>query len=165
MMTRKQHRQKVATYKYRQKTAGVLIFFTGILILILVSSVSAAQDYQFIDPENLKIRLDTNEPLILVDIQKKSDYQEHHFFDSLQTSAYPVKTGPDTQSLDQAVQVYEKKQEDIIIIGPRGGRACLRTHDYLVSKGIPAQKIYILKGGIKDWPYPAMLFNTLGGCG
>jgi rhodanese-related sulfurtransferase len=104
-------------------------------------------------------------PTILVDIQNKNAYQEHHFYNSIITYAYPARTELDTQSLVQALRMYEQTQNDVVIIGPRGGRACTRTHDFLVKRGIPAEKIFILKGGIRDWPYKEMLLDLKGGCG
>ncbi|MDH3328651.1 MAG: rhodanese-like domain-containing protein [Desulfobulbaceae bacterium] len=148
----------------RVKIIRRLIWLTGLLALLLVSLTAGAADYKFIDPENFKIRLDTNEPTILVDIQKKNAYREHHFYGSIRTFAYPAKTELDTQSLVQAVRIYEQTQNDVVIIGPRGGRACKRTYDFLVTRGIPGEKIYILTGGINHWPYKEMLLDIKGGC-
>jgi len=121
----------------------------------------AQETYEY--PEGLKIRLENREPTILVDIQKKNAFREHHFYGSISIHAYPAKTELDTQSLIQAVHMYEQTRNDMAIIGPRGGRACQRTYDYLVSKGVPAGNISILRGGIKRWPYPDMLLSIKGG--
>lgn len=147
-----------------KKRTRRLVWLTGTLVLLLVSLAAGAVDYKFMDPEDFKIRIDTQEPTILVDIQKKNAYKEHHFYGSIRTFAYPAKTELDTQSLVQAVRMYEQTHNDIVIIGPRGARACQRTHDFLVTRGIPIEKIYILKGGIKYWPYREMLLNIKGGC-
>lgn len=143
---------------------GRRICLTGLLVLILASWAAAEVDYKYMDPEDLKIRLDTHEPTILVDIQKKNAFREHHFYGSIKTYAYPAKTELDTQSLVQAVHMYEQTQNKIVIIGPRGGRASKRTYDYLVSRGVPEDHISILRGGIKSWPYPEMLLDIKGGC-
>ena len=148
-----------------EKITRRMICLTGAFVLLLVAFAAGAADYKFMDPEDLKIRLDTKEPLILVDIQKENAYKEHHFYGSIRTYAYPARTELDTQSLVQAVRVYEQTQNDVVIIGPRGGRACMRAHDFLVTRGIPTEKIYILEGGIRDWPYREMLLNLVGGCG
>jgi len=137
----------------------------GPLVFLIAASAAATDQYKYIDPEELKIRIETSQPTILVDIQKKNAFLEHHFYGSIRTYAYPAKTELDTQSLIQAVRVFEQTGNMVVIIGPRGGRACKRSQDYLVSRGIPAEKIYILRGGIKSWPYPDMLLNLQGGCG
>ena len=136
----------------------------GVLVLLTASLAMGEDEYKYMDPADLKIRLDTDVPTILVDIQKKNAYLEHHFYGSIRTYAYPARTELDTQSLVQAVNLYEQTQNDIVIIGPRGGKASKRTQDFLVSRGIPVEKIYILKGGIREWPYKEMLLNLLGGC-
>lgn len=143
---------------------GRLFCLTGLLVLLLASPAAAEVDYQYMEPEDLKIRLDTHEPTILVDIQKKNAFREHHFYGSIRTYAYPARTEFDTESLIQAVHIYEKTRNDMVIIGPRGGRATKRTYDHLVSRGVPGENIFILKGGIKNWPYPEMLLNIKGGC-
>lgn len=142
----------------------LLVRLTAMLAVLLFAAAAAAAEYRYMDPEDLKIRIDTHQPTILVDIQKKNAFREHHFYGSIRTYAYPVRTEFDTESLIQAVHMHEQTQDDIVIIGPRGGRASKRTQDYLVSRGVPAASIYILKGGIKDWPYPDMLLNIKGGC-
>jgi rhodanese-related sulfurtransferase len=141
-----------------------LIYFISACALLFVCSPVIASDYKLIEPDDFKIRLDTKQPTILVDIQKKNAYKEHHFYGSIRTFAYPAKTDMDKESLVQAVRMYETSQNDVVIIGPRGGRASQRSHDFLITRGIPEDKIYILNGGIKNWPYKEMLLDIKGGC-
>lgn len=148
-----------------KRLAAMLLVFTGTLFVLMTASAIADEDYKYMDPEDFKIRMETKEPTILVDIQKRNAYLEHHFYGSIRTYAYPAKTELDTESLYQAVRVFEQTQDDVVIIGPRGGRACKRAQDYLVSRGIPVEKIFILKGGISKWPFRDMLLNLQGGCG
>ncbi len=142
-----------------------LIYIFCAIVLLLGSSPVIAAEYKLMDPADLKIRLDSKQPTILVDIQKKNAYKEHHFYGSIRTFAYPAKTDLDKQSLVQAVRMYDTTQNDVVVIGPRGGRASQRSHDFLITRGIPEEKIYILEGGIKKWPYKEMLLNIKGGCG
>jgi molybdopterin synthase sulfurtransferase len=142
-----------------------------IVVFVLVSAVPAmyapvfAFAYNLMEPEDLKIRLDSSQTLILLDIQPENDYREHHFYGSLATFAYPVKTELETRNLEQAVSVYRETRLDIVIISPRGGRAAQRTHDFLIGSGVPEAQLFILKGGIRQWPYREMLLNTRLGCG
>ncbi len=141
-----------------------LIYLAGVFVLLVAVSPVIASDYKFMEPADFKVRLDTKTPTIIVDIQKKNAYKEHHFYGSVRTFAYPAKTDMDKESLFQAVRLYETTQNEVVIVGPRGGRASQRSHDYLVTRGIPEEKIFILKGGIRKWPYKEMLLNIKGGC-
>ena len=140
-------------------------FLAALLLLIITCSpLYAAKTYNLMEPDDLKVIMDTKQPVILVDIQKKNAYKEHHFYGSIRTFAYPAKTDTDKDSLVQAVTMYNTNQDKVVIIGPRGGRASKRSYDFLVDKGIPEENMFILKGGIKQWPYKEMLLNIKGGC-
>jgi len=140
------------------------IFLAFVISVILSYTPTLASAYNLMEPDALKVRLETKEPTILVDIQPKNAYKEHHFFGSVRTYAYPAKTEVDTQSLVQAVRMFESYGNDVVIISPRGGRASRRTFDFLITRGIPEEKLFILKGGIREWPFKEMLLNIKGGC-
>lgn len=136
-----------------------------LLLLFMLSIPAIALAYNIMTAEELKIRIETKEPTILLDIQKKTAYKEHHFYGSIRTFAYPAKTDKDLESVMQAVRMYEQTGNIIVIIGPRGGRASQRTVEYLLTRRVPEDKIFILEGGIREWPYKEMLLNIKGGCG
>ena len=115
--------------------------------------------FNMMTPDELKARLDAKQPTILLDIQKKNAYKEHHFYGSIRTYAYPAKTDTDLQSAVQGVRKHDQTGNDVIIIGPRGGKASQRTVGFLITRGIPEEKIFILQGGIKKWPHPKMLLG------
>lgn len=140
------------------------IFLTCILTVFMTGLPILAFAYNMMEAGDLKVRIETKEPTTLVDIQPKNAYKEHHFYGSVRTYAYPAKTEMDTQSLVQAVRMYESYGNDLVIISPRGGRASKRTYDFLITRGVPEEKIFILKGGLREWPYPEMLLNIKGGC-
>jgi rhodanese-related sulfurtransferase len=139
-------------------------FFATMIMLFMMTIPGFAQAFNMMTAEELKVRLDTKVPTILLDIQKKNAYKEHHFYGSIRTYAYPAKTDSDLESAVQAVRMHEQTGNDVIIIGPRGGRASQRTTDFLITRGLPEEKIFILKGGLKKWPYKKMLLNIKGGC-
>lgn len=145
---------------YKQKT----IFAIIVMLFMICSIPGLALAYNMMPADDLKVRLDTKNPTILLDIQKKNAYKEHHFYGSIRTYAYPAKTDSDLESAVQGVRMHEKTGNDVVIIGPRGGRASKRTFDFLVTRGIPEDKVFILTGGIKKWPYKKMLLNIKGGC-
>jgi rhodanese-related sulfurtransferase len=140
------------------------IILTCTVFLVLAGMPALGLAYNLMGPEDLKLRIDSGQPPILVDIQPKNAFNEHHFFGSIRTYAYPAKTEKDTDSLVQAVRMYKSTGNEVIIIGPRGGRAEQRAHNFLAGRGIPEGKLYILKGGIGAWPYKEMLQNIRGGC-
>ena len=142
----------------------VKIILICLAALLLVSMPILSLAYSLMEAEDLKLRLDAKQPTILVDIQPKNAYNEHHFYGAIRTFAYPAKTETDTESLVQAVRMYESTGNEVVIIGPRGGRPEQRSLDFLVSRGIPEEKLFILKGGINSWPYKEMLLNLQGGC-
>ncbi|MDW7773699.1 MAG: rhodanese-like domain-containing protein [Desulfobulbaceae bacterium] len=148
-----------------KKVAGCLVFLAGIIFPALLPLTAGADEYKFMGPGDLKVRLEMHEPMILVDIQEKNAYLEHHFYGSISTRAFPVRTESDTQGLAEAVQLYKQTRHVIVIIGPRGGGASQRAQDFLISRGIPGEDIHILEGGIREWPYREMLLNLQGGCG
>ena len=147
----------------RRRIILTLVFSLAMMIAA-PAFASSSSSYNYMEPEDLKVRLDTSQPTILVDIQPKNAYKEHHFYGSIRTFAYPAKTERDTQSLVQAVRMHETTGNDVVIISPRGGRASRRSYDFLVTRGIPEEKLFILKGGIRKWPYKKMLLNIKGGC-
>ena len=97
---------------------------TALLIMIIPGTALA---YNMMTADELKQRLDSKEPLILLDIQNKNAYKEHHFYGSVMTYAYPAKTDKDLESAMQGVRMYEQTGNPVVIIGPRGGRPSQRT--------------------------------------
>lgn len=140
---------------YRQKAIFATI---GMLYMISIPGIVLA--FNMMSADELKVRLETKQPTILLDIQKQNAYLEHHFYGSIRTYAYPAKTDTDLQSVVQAVRMYEQNGNDVVIIGPRGGKASQRTVDFLITRRIPEEKIFILQGGIREWPYKEMLLNN-----
>ena len=140
-----------------------IVILTGFLVFFLTMP-AVALAYNMMKADELKVRIETKQPTILLDIQKKNAYKEHHFFGSIRTFAYPAKTDMQLESAVQGVRMHQQTGDDVVIIGPRGGRAAKRTFDFLVTRGIPEEKIFILEGGIREWPYKKMLLNIKGGC-
>ena len=139
---------------FQQKAILVTI---GMLFMISVPGLVFA--FNMMTADELKVRLETKQPTILLDIQKKNAYKEHHFYGSVRTYAYPSKTDTDLQSVVQGVRMYEQSGNDVVIIGPRGGKASQRTVDFLTTRSIPEEKIFILQGGIRNWPHKEMLLS------
>ncbi len=135
-----------------------------VLLLGLVVATAEAAELNYMDAASLKERLSSKKPLVLADIQKPHDFKKHHFFAAVETDAYPVKSASDKGKLDVVRHMFQKTGNNVIVIGPRGGSASERAAKSLIELGIPAEKVFILKGGIKKWPDQEMLLDVAGGC-
>jgi hypothetical protein len=108
--------------------------------------------------------LDSKDPVIIADIQKSNDFKMHYFFSAVETDSYPVKSDAEKAKLSKIVTLYKKSGNVIVIVGPRGGSGAKRAQAYLLEHNVPAEKIFILKGGIKGWPYKEMFIDVSTGC-
>ena len=123
------------------------------LVFGLVPSVFAA-NYSYVSADKLKGWLEAGKSVELVDIQEAKDFAQHHIKGSVETNGYPVKSTEDKQRLEIALQKsQEQNYEAIVVVCPRGKGGAKRTYDYLASKGVPVEKLYILTGGMQKWPY------------
>ncbi len=129
------------------------LFVILAMIVGLAPLVSAA-DYQYVTAEQLNGWLEAARPVELVDIQEAKDFASHHIKGSVETNAYPVKSDKDKQGLKLALeQSLDQDYEAIVIVCPRGKGGAKRTYDHMVDKGVPAGKLFILAGGMANWPY------------
>jgi len=68
-----------------------------------------------------------------------------------------VETEAQRTMIDPAVAAYTKLGHDVVVVCPRGGGGAKRCYSYLKSRGVPKNKLTILKGRVAKWPYRAML--------
>ena len=141
-----------------KKTTGLV----AILFLMIAGIAPAGIEYNFIDSDSLIKFLQEKKPVHLVDIQKKNDFLQHHFSKSHETAAYPVKSEQDMSRINEVIPDLQATDNPVVIIGPRGTRAAGRAYAYLLEQGIAAQRLTILKNGIRGWPAPELLLNTSG---
>ncbi|MEA2115093.1 MAG: rhodanese-like domain-containing protein [Thermodesulfobacteriota bacterium] len=132
------------------------------LFLMIAGIATAGIEYNYIDSDSLMISLQEKESVHLVDIQKKNDFLQHHFFGSVVTDAYPVKSEQDMSRIKEIIPDLQATDKPVVIIGPRGTRAAGRAYEYLLEQGIAAQRLAILQKGIRGWPAPEILLNTSG---
>jgi rhodanese-related sulfurtransferase len=139
--------------------------FVFVAIFWLLCTVSAsAGTLNIISSSDFKEMLDTQEPVIIADIQKTNNFRKHHFYAAIETNAYPVKTSSQRKKLETIVKMFEKTGDPIVIVGPRGTSGSKRACEYLQEEGVPQDKIFLLKGGIREWPYKELLMDIAGGC-
>lgn len=129
-------------------------------LLCLFNVAAIFEKFNYLEPDQFKQWLETNKPMIIVDIQDKASFAAHHFPGSIETNAFPVKTDAEKKQIDQAVAAYKANGHDVVVICPRGGGGAKRCYSYLKSQGVPEGKLTILKGGADNWPYRDMLISN-----
>lgn len=121
--------------------------------LLLTSSLSLAESYNYISAEQMKTKITSGNDVIVVDIQEEKDFNQHHLPGSIATYAYPVKTDSERAAIDKAVAKYEETGQQVVIVCPRGKGGAKRCYDYMKSKNVPEAKLTILENGMGGWPY------------
>jgi len=140
---------------------------TSIFILVLAlalvvtgctsnTNTPAENTYNYYTAEQTKKAIENNEDIILLDIQVEEEWNAHHIKGAIPTHAYPVKTDEDKAKLDEVLPHLEGEQP-IIVICPSGAGGAQRTIDYLGTKGIDSDRLFILENGQGQWPYDELL--------
>ncbi|GER94350.1 rhodanese-like domain-containing protein [hot springs metagenome] len=129
---------------------------TMVFVFVLTTAALAAN---YVKPDEFKKWMETGKRTIIVDIQPKNEFQAHHFKNSIETNAFPAKTDEEKKRLDSVIEKIKKSKDDVVIICPRGRSGASNTYDYIKSKGVPENRLYILEGGIAGWPYKEMLIK------
>ncbi len=132
------------------------------LSLLTAQAAAAGVDYNSISSDEFIKILQEKKPVHVVDIQKKNNYLQKHFADSVGTNAYPVKTDQEKSRINAVLAPLQANTDPVVIVGPRGTRAAQKAYAYLMEQGIAPQRLAILDKGMRDWPAPEMLLNTSG---
>ena len=127
---------------------------TFALILLLSSAALAAN---MMEEDAVKNLLEQDNALILVDIQPAEAFAKAHIRGSLETNAFPAKTAEEKARLDQVLPVIQSSDLPVVIVCPRGKSGARNSYDYLLSKGVPEDRLYILEGGMADGPFDELL--------
>lgn len=130
--------------------------FAVCLVFLFTTSAFAAN---YVRPEDFKKWLDSGKKLIIVDIQPAKEFEEHHFKGSIETNAFPAKTDEEKKRLDKVLPLIMSTNDDVVIICPRGKGGAMNTYEYIKSKGVSEKRLYILEGGVADWPYKDMMIK------
>jgi len=125
----------------------------SLLTLLFTAVASFATSYNYITPEILKAQLAQKKQLIVVDIQVPQEFSAHHLTGSLETNAFPAKTPAERQRLDRAVAVIKATTAPVIVVCPRGKGGAKNAYEYIVSRGVPENRVQILEGGMAGWPF------------
>jgi rhodanese-related sulfurtransferase len=139
----------------KAKTLGLKLVFS--LVFLFSAVLLYASQYNMIKPEELKNWLTSGKKVILVDIQPHEDFVKGHIKGSIETNAYPASKDEERKRLDKVLPIIQKSNDPVVIICPRGRSGAKNSYDYLKSKGVPENRLYILEGGMAGWPYPELL--------
>ncbi len=135
------------------KTTIKLIVLAGVCIAL---PAFAAQS---VKPDVFKQWLESGKAMVIVDIQPADDFEEQHFKGAIETNAFPAKTDEEKKRLDKALAGMRAAKGPVVIVCPRGKTGASNAYAYLKARGIPENRLYILEGGIADWPWPALFVS------
>lgn len=134
----------------------LLVLSLSLVISGCTSTDSGENNYQYYTAENTKNAIENGDDIILLDIQVEEEWDAHHIKGAIPTYAYPVKTDEEKAKLDEILPQLEGDQP-IIVICPGGAGGATRTIDYLQTKDIEADRLFILENGQSKWPYDELL--------
>jgi len=140
---------------FKAKTLGLKLVFS--LVFLFSAALLYASQYNMIKPEELKNWLTSGKKVILVDIQPHEDFVKRHIKGAIETNAFPASKDEERKRLDKVLPIIQKSNDPVVILCPRGRSGAKNSYDYLKSKGVPENRLYILEGGMAGWPYPELL--------
>lgn len=128
-----------------------LILGLTFALSLTLASVAVANDYNYISPQELKVRLDAGEieqgKMIMISSQTNEEYASGHLAEAIPTYARPLKSEADYRKLDAVMEQIQTADTDIILICPRGKSGATLPFDYFKEKGIDTSRMLILNGG------------------
>jgi len=136
------------------------VCFAAAAVIVMSAAVAVyAEDntYNYISPEELKSRIESDAPMTILDIQVKDEFSQHHIKGAVPAYAYPVRTAEEKARIDEVYAEFAALPDPVIIVCPRGGGGAMRTFDHLLDKGMPADRLFILEKGQGAWPYAELL--------
>lgn len=120
-------------------------------------SAEGEKKYNYYTADQLKEAIESKKDITLVDIQPKEDYDKHHIEGTIPTYAYPAEKDEEKAKIDTVLPKLEESNNPIVVVCPGGGGGAKNTINYLESKGIKSDRMFILENGQKGWPYKELL--------
>lgn len=124
-----------------------------VITALLVALSSLAQAANFVKPDELKEMFLQKKDVIILDIQPAKEFEQHNFFGSLETNAFPAKSPEEKAKLDKTLPTIKASNAPVIIVCPRGKGGAKNSYEYLLSQGVPEDRLLILEGGMTAWPF------------
>ncbi|NCB31251.1 MAG: hypothetical protein EOM66_07555 [Clostridia bacterium] len=114
-------------------------------------------DYQYKTADEVKAMIEAGDAMVILDIVPEESYKTGHLPGSIPTYAYPADTAELQTKLAPQLDTLKATEDPILVVCPGGGGGAKNTIAYYVHNGVPAEKLFILENGAKNWPYPEML--------
>ena len=128
-----------------------------ILFSFLFTLPAFAGDYNYVSQDKVKEWIETDTPVMIVDIQVEDEFRAHHIKDSMATYSYPVKSDADKAKLADAVAQAKDNDKPVVIVCPRGKGGAKRCYDHMAANGIDEDRLLILEKGMGGWSYKQMV--------
>ncbi len=128
-------------------------FIVAVIVLIILASGVPVFATNYVEPADFKQWLISGKKMAVVDIQPGAEFAQHHFKGAIETNAFPGKTDGDKQRLDKVLPVIGAGTAAVVVVCPRGRGGAKNAYDYLKSKGVAEQRLFILEEGVAGWPY------------
>lgn len=141
---------------------GIFVTIAPILLAFAMLVTAGELLYSYITSADLKARIQSGESTAILDIQTLDEFSRHHIRGAVPTYAYPVKSEEERSRIEAVYTDLASASGSVVIVCPRGGGGARRTYDYLVSRGIVEERLFILEKGQEGWPYPELLEGTVG---
>lgn len=126
--------------------AILLAMILGIAILVKMSgsdetfSETIKYAYKKVSPEQAKILIEKNEGVVILDVRDEKDYAQGHL---------PQATLITYRELKRSLADFDR--EKIYMLYGENDRDSAKAAQVMANNGFP--RVYILKGGIEEWPY------------
>lgn len=129
--------------------------FLSLIVMMCFAAPAFASNS--VKPEVFKHWLESGKSMVIVDIQPADDFEEQHFKGAVETNAFPARTDEEKKRLDKALaKIQTARDSVVVIVCPRGKTGASNAYEYLKSRGVPENRLFILEGGIAGWPWPAL---------
>ena len=128
-----------------------------VISALLLTSASLACAANYISPDELKLMIQQQKDVVLVDIQPANEFEQHYLKGAIETNAFPAKRPDEKQRLDKTLPAISASSAPVVIICPRGGSGAKNSYEYFQTQGVPENRLLILKGGIAGWPHQELL--------
>lgn len=134
-------------------------FIVALIVLMILAGGVPAFATNYVEPADFKQWLIFGKKMVVVDIQPAAEFAQHHFKGAIETNAFPGKTDGEKQRLDKALPAIATGTADVVLVCPRGRGGAKNAYDYLKSKGVAEQRLFILEDGVAGWPYKELFIK------
>jgi thiosulfate/3-mercaptopyruvate sulfurtransferase len=134
-----------------------VVLLVILILMLFYPTLCLSKGYQYISAPEVKQKIESRAPMILVDIQVEEEFEQHNIVGSVSTYAYPVKSSEDKAKIAPIINTLKQNDDQVVVVCPRGGGGAKRAYNLLLDSGIAEERLAILTDGQAGWPYPDLL--------